>query len=256
MTVTMSSKPLPPDGADHKKGPNIVVRAYLVLFNLLSAFGWATVFYYTVQHLSRPLTTYERLTTSVPSFTPPSLVPVYVRATSTYAAVGQHTQYVQSVAMLEVLHALVGFVRSPVQTTATQVASRLYLVWAIAPRFASAQASPFYASMVLSWSFTEVIRYTFYALSLVGSEPRPLLWLRYTTFYLLYITGASSEAFVCLATLPLRKPLGSWDVESWGRAALFLIWWPGLYVMYAYMIKQRRKVLGGGTKNKAKAKTS
>jgi very-long-chain (3R)-3-hydroxyacyl-CoA dehydratase len=46
-----------------------------------------------------------------------------------YARVESPLTIVQSAAALEVLHALVGVVRSPVLTTALQVASRLLLVW-------------------------------------------------------------------------------------------------------------------------------
>lgn len=45
-----------------------------------------------------------------------------------YARVESPLTIVQSAAALEVLHALVGVVRSPVLTTALQVASRLLLV--------------------------------------------------------------------------------------------------------------------------------
>lgn len=41
----------------------------------------------------------------------------------------------QSFAILEVAHVLLRWVRSPVQTTAMQVASRLFLVWGIAEQF-------------------------------------------------------------------------------------------------------------------------
>lgn len=77
--------------------------------------------------------------------------------------------------------------------------------------------------MVLSWSITEVIRYSHYALTLLGTESYLLLWLRYTTFYFLYPTGAGSEAFVMLATLPN----GEYDLFAWVRAIFFVIWWPG-----------------------------
>ena len=128
--------------------------------------------------------------------------------------------------------------------------------------------------MVLSWSLTEVVRYSFYAFSLLGREPRPLVFLRYTLFYLLYPTGASSEAFLIFATLP--PPAFGWlrgagdfaDLHARVREFLFAVWWPGecerdarvrrvltlvagLYVMYTHMIKQRRKVFGG-----AKTKTA
>lgn len=38
--------------------------------------------------------------------------------------------------------------------------------------------NPIYASMVLAWSVTEVIRYAFYAFNVLGLEPYPLLWIR------------------------------------------------------------------------------
>ena len=91
--------------------------------------------------------------------------------------------------------------------------------------------------MVLSWALTEVIRYTFYAASLVGWGFAPLLWLRYSTFFVLYPTGASSEAFVNLATLPVdiatggswfsMLPLKQWDEYSYLRGVFFVVWWPG-----------------------------
>lgn len=40
-------------------------------------------------------------------------------------------QMVQSLAVMEVVHAVMGLVRSPVFTTAQQVASRLFIVWGI-----------------------------------------------------------------------------------------------------------------------------
>ncbi|KAI0032091.1 tyrosine phosphatase-like protein [Vararia minispora EC-137] len=235
-----------------KTGPSFPVKAYLVLYNFASCAGWASVLYLTIQHLSTSPSTLQRLTARPPSFVPPELVPVYERATTTYAALGEHTKWVQTGAALEVVHSLLGFVRSPVQTTAMQVASRLYLVWGIANRFSEAQTSPLYATMVVSWSVTEVIRYSFYALGLLGTEPGLLLWLRYTTFYLLYPTGAGSEAFVCFATLPLGKPLSEWDAWAFGRGFLFLLWWPALYFLYSYMIVQRRKVFRSAS-TKAKA---
>ena len=90
--------------------------------------------------------------------------------------------------------------------------------------------------MVFAWSLTEVIRYSFYACSLLGKEPYTLLWLRYTTFFVLYPIGAGSEAFVNYATLPRSNPVpsfSSWALGSvWTpydcvRGVLFLIWWPG-----------------------------
>jgi very-long-chain (3R)-3-hydroxyacyl-CoA dehydratase len=96
--------------------------------------------------------------------------------------------------------------------------------------------------MILAWSLSEIIRYPFYALNLLGYNPYPLLWVRYSAFYVLYIIGASSEAFLSYATLPKSSPIpgkqswlqGAWKSIDYGRAFLFLIWWPGTYSCFEY----------------------
>ncbi len=123
----------------------------------------------------------------------------------------------------------------------------------------------------------------FYAATLLadGSAPALLTWARYSTFFVLYPTGAGSEALVNFATLPVSlarggtwwdsRPLAHWDTYSLVRGVLFIVWWPGtfvafnvcvvywtrhegLYPMYTHMIKQRRKMFGG-RKLGAKPKT-
>lgn len=148
-----------------------------------------------------------------------------------------------------------------------QVSSRLYAVWGVTEQFPEVRSNPLYTTMVFAWSVAEVIRYSFYAANLLGKEPYTLLYLRYTAFWVLYPLGASSEAFLNYATLPNSSPMPSWSSWAKGmwkptdyiRGALFLIWWPGvfiflahlmvandlaaLYVMMSYMVKQRSKVL-------------
>ncbi|KAN0106955.1 PTPLA domain containing protein [Russula decolorans] len=249
--------------------PTLLTKGYLLTYNLLSAAGWSFVLYRTISHLCALQSSQHAPAVSflaalktapspflwIPSFIPANLVPLYQRACTTYDAVGATTASVQTAAVLEILHVLFGIVRSSLATTTIQVASRLFSVWAIAACFPSAQHSPFYASMVLSWALTEVVRYTFYATSLVGWEPAPLVWARYSTFFVLYPTGAGSEALVNFATLPISVasggswfsalPVSQWDLYALLRAVLFVGWWPGLYPMYTHMMKQRRKVFGG-----------
>lgn len=81
--------------------------AYLVAYNVASAVGWALILKLVVEAW-------------LAGDSPAAL----------YGKVGLLLQVVQSAAALEVVHALVGLVRSPVGTTALQVASRLMLVWA------------------------------------------------------------------------------------------------------------------------------
>ncbi|KAH6914156.1 protein tyrosine phosphatase [Coprinopsis sp. MPI-PUGE-AT-0042] len=270
-----------PKAATTKKSVPTPIKGYLVLYNTLSAIGWGYVLTLLIVHLfnldgrsnvknTLPLVNIllSRIR-SVVSFggyaysktrhlqasLPTPLQPIFARATTAYSRIGELTTFVQSFALLEVVHALLGWVRSPVTTTTMQVASRLFLVWGITTQFPETHANPIYASMVFAWSVTEVIRYTFYALNLLGINSSLLVWLRYTTFYVLYPLGASSEAFLTLATLPQTilptylhsfppKPIEKWSIDQYARGILFLIWWPGLYAMYSYMIGQRRKVLG------------
>lgn len=74
-------------------------------------------------------------TIHTPAHTPSALHSLFDRARSTYTAVGWQTKMVQSFAILEVIHSLLGWVRSPVTTTAMQVASRFTLVWGIAGQY-------------------------------------------------------------------------------------------------------------------------
>ncbi|TFK22594.1 PTPLA-domain-containing protein [Coprinopsis marcescibilis] len=259
-----------------KRATPPAVKYYLVAYNVLSALGWAYLLIMLLIHLfnldgksqgpqsKAPVTTLlsrvlSTITLRQPA-TPPTiqsklplfLQPIYSRAATAYSRIGPQTTIIQSFAILEVLHVLLGWVRSPIATTTMQVSSRLFLVWGITQMFPQTHSNPIFTSMVLAWSITEVIRYAFYAYNLLGYTPSVLLWLRYSTFYVLYPIGASSEAFLMLATLPQTSPIPSslipwkstWTIGQYARGALFTIWWPGLYAMISYMIGQRRKIYG------------
>jgi very-long-chain (3R)-3-hydroxyacyl-CoA dehydratase len=100
-----------------------------------SAGGRASSLFASLKPSGRPLVW-------VPSIVPARFVPLYVRACTAYDAVGSTTARVQSAAVLEVLHVLVGLVRSPLPTTAVQVASRLFSVWCVAACFPSVRPVP------------------------------------------------------------------------------------------------------------------
>ncbi|KAJ7647391.1 PTPLA-domain-containing protein [Roridomyces roridus] len=283
-STTNSAPPVPPKTTKEKPGNPAFVKYYLLAYNVLSTLGWGYVLVITLVHLANldgqsaavqaaktaPPSAFTRFLSSIPFFSSPApgvsatiesrlpayLRPVYHRSTTMYSRVGGSVAVVQTWALLEVLHSLLGWVRSPLQTTAMQVASRLWIVWGIVQQFDVARTSPLYTSAVLAWSITEVARYSFYACGLVGVEPRALLWLRYTMFYILYPIGAGSEAFLSYATLPIPSGIPTlnsllgWSAPEYARGGLFLIWWPSLYQLYTYMIMQRRKVL------KPKSKTN
>ncbi|ATY64660.1 tyrosine phosphatase [Cordyceps militaris] len=189
---------------------------YLVLYNALSCVAWAVVLYRTVTSC---------LTVGYPY---------------TYLEVGEWTRWTQTAACLEVLHSLFGIVRAPIATTVMQVMSRLLLVWGITYPFPFVTQAPFYASMLVAWSVTEVIRYSYFATSLAGLQPSFLTFLRYNTFFILYPLGIFSECSLIFITSKFLQ-----GAEQYMLYAILAIYIPGSYTLYTYMMKQRSKVFGG-----------
>ncbi|KAI8912797.1 tyrosine phosphatase-like protein [Gorgonomyces haynaldii] len=157
-----------------------------------------------------------------------------------YDRVHLAVEIVQSFALAEIVFAAVGWVKTSVMTTIMQVSSRLFLVFGVVYAFndPSVRQSPFYYSMVLAWSITEVIRYPFYAFQLLGMDVYLIKWARYTFFYVLYPVGAGSEWLLVYAASKIAPP-----ASQWGLIAIMLIYVPGFPHMYFHMIRQRSKAL-------------
>ncbi|KAI3398259.1 hypothetical protein diail_9597 [Diaporthe ilicicola] len=210
-------------------------RAYLVAYNAISALLWSVV-------LGRTLSTLTAHGLEQGT----SLV---------YPAVGEWTRWTQTLAALEIVHSVLGVVRAPLFTTLIQVASRFALVWGAVYLYPLIAISPAYSSMLLAWSSTEVIRYLFFALSLSGGyEPALLKWLRYSGFYVLYPVGISSE----LWELSQAARAASAEGNTAGVVVALLVmstYLPGAPLLYTHMMKQRRKVLGGGAAEARTKKT-
>ncbi|KIY74373.1 PTPLA-domain-containing protein [Cylindrobasidium torrendii FP15055 ss-10] len=267
--------PMPPPKNKPTAAKLPYIKYYLIAYNVLSTLGWGYILVLLFVHVlnidgksSAISASYGTASSAFSRFfpyfksnagiqyaieskLPGFLAPIFRRFTTSYLRVGTITAFVQTCALLEVAHSALGWVRSPIVTTAMQVSSRLYAVWGVTEQFPEVRSNPLYTTMVFAWAVAEVIRYSFYAANLLGKEPYPLLYLRYTAFWVLYPLGASSEAFLNYATLPNSSPMPSWSSWAKGmwkptdyvRGALFLIWWPALYVMMSYMVKQRSKVL-------------
>ncbi|KAF4944402.1 hypothetical protein FGADI_12712 [Fusarium gaditjirri] len=189
-------------------------KAYLIFYNFISAVQWSVVLGRTAMLVS-------------------SYGPEYV-----YPNTGQYTKWTQTLAGLEVLHSLLGMIPLLLNIV---VASRFLLVWAIVDVFPFLALSPFYSSMLIAWSVTEIIRYSFFALSLSGYQPRFLTWLRYNTFFVLYPIGIFSE---CTLIWFATEPAGHInELYKWALYAILAIYVPGSYVLYTYMMNQRRKVM-------------
>lgn len=150
-----------------------LTRLYLVLYNALSFGLWATCTFRTAALALQ--------------FAPDALAQVFGHVHSPLLTT------TQSLAILEVVHSLVGIVRAPLVTTAMQVASRLLLVWGVMYPFAgdilgntaSSDAPGDYAFLgcLFAWGITECIRYGFFVLQVSGfTVPSWWMWLRYMLF--------------------------------------------------------------------------
>ncbi|KAF8538153.1 tyrosine phosphatase-like protein [Trichophaea hybrida] len=202
----------------------------------------------TTSLTTRYLITYNTLSTLLWSFLlirTLLLLPL-VGPTNLYPSLGFPTTWIQSLAVLEILHLLLGLLRSSLPTTIIQVSSRLLLVWGICDIFSAPQQSSAYASMVFAWAVTEVCRYSYYIVQLGGGESKTLSWLRYNTFFVLYPLGAGSEAWCIYRALP-----EAWEMSRvyyWFLVVILVTYIPGLFNQYTHMMRQRRKNMRGKKK--------
>jgi very-long-chain (3R)-3-hydroxyacyl-CoA dehydratase len=190
-----------------------IVKLWLILYNMLSFVGWSLVLY--------------------------KLVDATLAGKSVYGEIEPLLQFVQTTAIFEILHAFTGLVKSQPLQTIVQVNSRLFLVWGVLSPFPQLCESEFVSTMVLAWSVTEVVRYSFYTLQLIGSAPYFLLWMRYTFFFVLYPMGAGSE---CILAWYSREFYS--ETMKLVIAVVCVMYVPGLVFMYTHMIYQRKKTLG------------
>uniref|UniRef100_A0ACD5VIV0 Uncharacterized protein n=1 Tax=Avena sativa TaxID=4498 RepID=A0ACD5VIV0_AVESA len=155
----------------------------------------------------------------------------------------------------QILHSMLGFVKSPVSVTLSQVTGRLYITWGIMWSFPEAQSHILLTTLVLTWSITEVIRYSFFAIKeTFGSEPFWILWLRYSTFLVLYPIGFLGEVGLIFIAMPSMKASGKYCLRipnKWNlsfdyhnmSAVLMTLYVPGFPYLFCYMLAKRKKVL-------------
>ncbi|KAJ6678776.1 PTPLA DOMAIN PROTEIN [Salix viminalis] len=215
---------------------SLLRRLYLTVYNWAVFLGWFQVLFLAVKTLKD--SGHEHV----------------------YNAVEKPLQLAQTAAVLEILHGLVGLVRSPITATLPQIGSRLYLTWVILYSVPEIQSHFLVTSLVISWSITESIRYSFFGMKeVLGFAPSWLMWLRYSTFLLLYPTGISSEVGLIYFALPsikesdkycIRMP-NKWNFsfDNFYAAILALgIYIPGSPHLFGYMLAQRKKALSKSKK--------
>jgi very-long-chain (3R)-3-hydroxyacyl-CoA dehydratase len=96
--------------------------------------------------------------------------------------------------------------------------------------------------MLLAWSVTEVVRYSYFVFNLSGTGvPKAWVWMRYNFFLALYPIGVASE---CWLVWKASGPAGEmWEGFRYGLWAVLGIYVPGIYVLFMHMLGQRRRVM-------------
>merc|ERR1712137_138398 len=156
----------------------------------------------------------------------------------------------------------IGFVRAPVTTTFIQVLSRVAVTF-VCMEIPACREGYIFSLLMLSWSTIEVVRYSFYATSLIGVQIYIHKWLRYTLFMILYPSGVFSEIMTLYLAIPYLQQHGLFGIKDfevfetitmWYLAVFVLIflYLPGFPVMFGHMLKQRSKTLSPPKKKKKK----
>jgi len=151
----------------------------------------------------------------------------------------------QGMAVLEIVHALLKWVKSPVGSTAAQVLSRILVLVCINVFIINHWNAIFFQTGVVvvsfAWGITELVRYSLYFLSLFDKQPAALLWMRYSFFIVLYPLGVTGEWLILITPLAIGGiTLSAYTGLLMVLIISYLFYFP---VLYKYMWKQRKAKL-------------
>lgn len=151
----------------------------------------------------------------------------------------------QFAAVLEIIHAILKIVSSPVSTTIKQLSSRFFVVVLIdflkADQYVTVAGITGLHLIMFAWSITEIVRYSFYFFALIEKEIKLLVFLRYTLFLVLYPMGVTGELLIIVSWMSKGGITFSAEDVIFGIIFLsYFIFFPGMFI---HMLKQRKKKL-------------
>ncbi|XP_012272817.1 very-long-chain (3R)-3-hydroxyacyl-CoA dehydratase 2 [Orussus abietinus] len=214
----------------------VLAKFYLRSYNLIQVLGWSVILHLMIHYDS-------------------------ATSLSLWETVKPYVIVFQNAAALEIIHSATGLVPSNPLITTFQVLSRVVVVCAVilATPSTYAAASPGLPLALTAWSITEIIRYMYYFLNLIGYVPYFVTWLRYTTFIILYPVGVTGE-LLCFYAAQKYGGINpnawsyllpnAWNFTfnyRWFLLAVMLLYIPLFPQMYLHMFAQRRKILGPTT---------
>ncbi|XP_071452115.1 very-long-chain (3R)-3-hydroxyacyl-CoA dehydratase hpo-8 [Hetaerina americana] len=223
------------------QSPGLFVKSYLFVYNFAQVIGWSYILFLVLNHYFMPMNS-KTLWESV-------RLPLII---------------FQNAAVLEILHAALGFVHSNVLITTLQVFSRVMAVCGVLIPFEESQQSFGFVFLIFAWTITEIIRYSYYAINIVGNVPYFIIWCRYTFFIILYPIGASGEvismyyaqdsvAHSKMFTVEMPNILNVTFSYRYFLLINMFLYLPLFPQMYLHMFAQRRKIIGGIPSKKTKA---
>ena len=220
-------------------------KLYLIVYNFVLFVSWSAIF---VGMCAVAFNTELARESSRPEF----LLKIYLKVETLL-------KISQTVALLEIIHCIVKIVPSSPVLTGCQVMSRLFVLWLVTDLVPSTQKAPGVVLYLVCWTITEIVRYSYYVLNLIGSVPYVIMWCRYTFFFVLYPLGVAGELITIYYSLSVVKETGILSLPmpnliNFGFSYhVFLIFVMICYIpffpqLYFHMVAQRKKFIGSSAK--------
>ena len=203
---------------------------YLILYNFLQLCGWSFFFFKGINLIINSKSFQE-----------------------IYSDTHLILEYCQYGAFMEIIHSIIGLVRSSIFATSIQIIGRIIIV--VILQFFESAISKGYLLIFFAWSIVEIVRYTYYIINLLQKEfvkfniPYLLIWCRYSFFIVLYPIGVSGEM---ITVWNAKKDFSKFILYKGNNFnftvanliyPIWLFYIPALVYLYGYLFKQRRKVL-------------
>ncbi|VDI26974.1 very-long-chain (3R)-3-hydroxyacyl-CoA dehydratase [Mytilus galloprovincialis] len=115
-----------------------------------------------------------------------------------FDTVGTQLMVVQAVAVMEIVHPLLGIVKTSAIAPFLQVLGRNFSLFVILYHEPRLHTAPAVFCLFFVWSAIECFRYPFYMLSTLGKKIGFITWLRYTAWIPLYPLGILLEGTVVI----------------------------------------------------------
>lgn len=214
-----------------KHGSSSFAQAYLALYNMASALAWVFVLAQTILAFYPVLLSAKVISVnSALSTLAKASHQVFLKCSFLLAVV-------QSAAVLDISHSILGLTQSRVLPTVVQVASRLLvgvlLTWKLK---VGSEGHWGMLAICVAWSISDFTRSMYYVANMFKMAPRWLTWARYSFFLVLYPLGTAGEMGLIWRASVMNAFVG---IQRYALLATLGIYPLGFVALYSHMLKQR-----------------